>query len=132
MVQKGYREIASATEFNLRSASGGIAAHENKLKKDPAGVKAVIRATLAAMDFNRREKAWMVNYIQSKWKVPTKVAEDSYRSWLSGLTTDGKIPVKELQDIYDQAYAAQLIPTPVPAAKVMDYTLTDEVLKEKK
>src|SRR6185369_5220150 len=104
MVQKGYREIASATEFNLRSASVGIAAHENKLKKDPAGVKAVIRATLAAMDFNRREKAWMVNYIQSKWKVPTKGAEDSYRSWLSGLTTDGKIPVKELQDIYDQAY----------------------------
>jgi len=132
MVQKGYREIASATEFNLRSASGGIAAHENKLKKDPAGVKAVIRATLAAMDFNRREKAWMVNYIQSQWKVPTKVAEDSYRSWLSGLTTDGKIPVKELQDIYDQAYAEQLIPTPVPAAKVMDYTLTDEALKEKK
>jgi len=132
MVQKDYREIASATDFNLRSASGGIAAHENKLKKDPAGVKAVIRATLAAMDFNRREKAWMVNYIQSQWKVPTKVAEDSYRSWLSGLTTDGKIPVKELQDIYDQAYAAQLIPTPVPAAKVMDYTLTDEVLKEKK
>ena len=42
------------------------------------------------------------------------------------------LPVKDLQDIYDQAYAAQLIPTPVPAAKVMDYTLTDEALKEKK
>lgn len=66
MVQKGYREIASASEFNLRSASGGIATHENKLEKDPAGVKAVIRATFEAMDFNRREKAWMVNYIQNK------------------------------------------------------------------
>ena len=132
MAQKGYREIASAPEFNMRSASGGIAAHEAKLKKDPAGVKAVIRATFEAMDFNRREKSWMVNYIQNKWKVSTKVAEDSYRAWLSGLTVDGKIPIKELQEIYDQAYASQLIPTPVPAAKVMDYTFTDEVLRERK
>ena len=132
MVQKGYREIASAPEFNLRSASGGIATHENKLKKDPAGVKAVIRATFEAMDFNRKEKAWMVNYIQNKWKIPQKVAEESYRAWLNGFTTDGKIPIKEFQEIYDQAYEAKLIPTPVPAAKVMDYSLTDEVFKEKR
>jgi len=37
-----------------------------------------------------------------------------------------------LQDIYDQAYASKLIPTPVPAAQVMDYSLTDEVFREKK
>jgi len=132
MAQKGYREIASAPEYNLRSASGGIATHEAKLKKDPGGVKAVIRATFEAMDFNRREKSWMVNYIQNKWKIAPKVAEESYRAWLNGFTHDGKIPIKELQDIYDQAYAAQLIPTPVPAAKVMDYTLTDEVFRERK
>jgi ABC-type nitrate/sulfonate/bicarbonate transport system substrate-binding protein len=132
MVQKGYREIASGPEFNLRSASGGIATNEAKLKKDPAGVKTVIRAVFEAMDFNRREKVWMVNYIANKWKIPAKVAEESYKSWLNGFTTDGKIPIKELQDIYDQAFAAKLIPTPVPAAQVMDYTLTDEVFKERR
>jgi NitT/TauT family transport system substrate-binding protein len=132
MAQKGFREIASAPEFNLRSASGGIATHENKLKNDPVGVKAVIRATFDAMDFNRREKAWMVKYIQNKWNVSAKVAEESYRLWLNGFTADGKIPIKDFQEIYDQAYEAKLIPTPVPAAKVMDYTLTDEVLKERK
>ena len=132
MVQKGFREIASAPEFNLRSASGGIATHEATLKKNPAAVKAVIRATFEAMDFNRKEKPWMVNYIQNKWKVAPKVAEESYRAWLNGFTADGKIPIKDLQEIYDQAYASQLIPTPVPAAKVMDYTLTDEVFRERK
>jgi hypothetical protein len=45
----------------LRSASGGIPTHEAKLKKDSTGVKAVIRATFEAMDFNRREKTWMTN-----------------------------------------------------------------------
>jgi ABC-type nitrate/sulfonate/bicarbonate transport system substrate-binding protein len=132
MVQKGYREIASAPEFGLRSASGGIATHESKLKKDPGLVKAVVRATFDAMDFNRREKSWMVDYIQRKWKVSSNVAEESYRAWLSGFTTDGKISLKDLQEIYDQAYASQLIPTQVPAAKVMDYTFTDEVFNERK
>jgi len=132
MTQKGYRELASALEFNQRSASGGMATHESKLKKDPAGVKAVVRATFEAMEFNRREKTWMVNYIQNKWKLTPKVAEESYRVWLNGFTSDGKIPIKDLQDIYDEALAAKLIPSAVPVAKVMDYTWVDEVLKEKK
>jgi NitT/TauT family transport system substrate-binding protein len=132
MTQKGYRELASATEFNMRSASGGIATSEAKLKQEPAQVKTVLRATLEAMEFNRKEKAWMVGYIQNKWKLTPKVAEECYRVWLNGFTADGKIPIKDFQEIYDIAYASQLIPTPVPVAKVIDYTLLDEVLKERK
>jgi NitT/TauT family transport system substrate-binding protein len=132
MTQKGYRELASALEFNQRSASGGIATHEAKLKKDPAGVKAVVRATFEAMEFNRREKSWMVNYIQNKWKLTPKVAEESYRVWLNGFTSNGKIPLKDLQAIYDEALAAKLIPSAVPVPKVVDYTWVDEVLKEKR
>jgi hypothetical protein len=51
---------------------------------------------------------------------------------LNGFTSDGKISPKDFQEIYDQAHATQLIPTPVPVAKVMDYTLLDEVHKERK
>jgi ABC-type nitrate/sulfonate/bicarbonate transport system substrate-binding protein len=132
MTQRGYRELASALEFNQRSASGGIATREVKLKQDPSQVKAVIRATFEAMDFNRKEKTWMVNYIQNKWKLAPKVAAESYRTWLNGFTSDGKIPFRDLQEIYDAALASQLIPTAVPVPKVMDYTLLDEVLKERK
>jgi hypothetical protein len=60
------------------------------------------------------------------------VAEECYRVWLNGFTADGKIPIKDFQEIYDIAYASQLIPTPVPVAKVIDYTLLDGVLKERK
>jgi NitT/TauT family transport system substrate-binding protein len=132
MTQKGYRELASAMEFNQRSASGGIATRDAKLKQDPGQVKTVLRATLEAMEFNRKEKTWMVNYIQSKWKLTPRIAEESYLAWLSGLTADGKIALKDLQEIYDSALASQLIPAPVPVPKVMDYTLIDEVLKDRK
>jgi NitT/TauT family transport system substrate-binding protein len=132
MTQKGYRELASATEFNMRSASGGLATREAKLKQESAEVKTVLRATLEAMDFNRKEKAWMVSYIQNKWKLTPKVAEECYRVWLNGFTSDGKIAIKDFQEIYDIAYASKLIPTPVPVEKVVDYTFLDEVLKERK
>jgi hypothetical protein len=62
----------------------------------------------------------------------TQDSEESYRTWLNGFTNDGKIPFKDLQEIYDAALASQLIPTAVPVPKVMDYTLLDEVLKERR
>jgi NitT/TauT family transport system substrate-binding protein len=132
MTQKGYRELASALEFNQRSASGGIATREAKLKQEPEQVRAVIRATFEAMEFNRKEKSWMVNYIQNKWKLTPKVAEDSYRVWLNGFTSDGKIPLNDLQQIYDEALAAKLIPSAVPVPKVMDYTWVDQVIGERR
>ena len=57
----------------------------------------MIRATFEAMDFNRKEKTWMTNYIQNKWKLTPKVAEESCRTWLNGFTSDGKIAFKDLQ-----------------------------------
>ena len=74
----------------------------------------------------------IINYVQNKWKLTPKVAEESYRAWLNGFTSDGKIPLKDFREIYDTAYASQLIPTPVPVPKVVNYTLLDEVLKERR
>lgn len=131
MTQEGYHEIASAAEFNLRSASGASPPAKPSSSRSPPS-ESRHRATFEAMDFNRREKTWMVNYIQNKWKISSKVAEESYRLWLNGFTTDGKIPLKDFQEVYDAAFAANLIPNRLPVFKVIDYSLLDEVLKEKK
>ena len=85
-----------------------------------------------------RRSAWLFRSFSlpvmpaSLKSTSSTVAAQSHRARLNGFTTDGKIPVKGLQDIYDQAFAAKLIPTQMPAAKVMDYSLTDEVLRVKK
>jgi hypothetical protein len=75
----------------MRAASGGIATREVKLKQEHAQVKAILRAIFETMDFNRREKPWMVSYIQNRWRLTASVAEEAYRYWLQGLTSDGKI-----------------------------------------
>lgn len=131
MTQKGFKELASAAELGVRFPSGGLATREAKLKKDAAQIRQVIAAMLEAVEFSGKEKSWVVSYVQNKWKLNPKAAEEAYRAWLPGLALDGKIPLKELQEIYDLAYSTQMIPIPVQVKTVMDYTLLDEVLKER-
>lgn len=131
MTQKGFRELASAADLGMRFPSGGIAAREAKLKENPRQVKSVLRALLDSMEFSHKDKAWMVSHIQARWKLSPKIADEAYRLWLQGFTADGKIPLKDLQEIYDAAYKTQMIPTPVQVNRVMDYAPLDEVLAEK-
>jgi 3-oxoacyl-[acyl-carrier protein] reductase len=46
-----------------RAVAGGMATREAKLKQEPLQVQAVLRATLEPMEFNRKEKSWMVDCI---------------------------------------------------------------------
>jgi len=72
-----------------------------------------------------------VDYVKDKWKLEPKVAETVYTQWLSTLSADGKINLKDLQEYFDLAYAAKQIPAPVQVASVTDYTLLDQVLAGK-
>ena len=51
-----------------------------------------------------------------------------YEQWLSTLTTDGKIAVKDMQEYFDLAYAQKQISAPINVAAVTDYSLIDQVL----
>ncbi len=131
MIQKGFKELASADELAIQFPSGGLGVQEAKLKKDPGQVKLVLRAMLDSVEFSEKEKTWVVHYVQQKWRLNPKAAEDSYKVWISSLATDGKLSLKDLQEAFDVAYANQQIPIPVQAKTGMDYTLLDQALKER-
>jgi NitT/TauT family transport system substrate-binding protein len=131
MVQKGYRQVAAAEELPMSFPTSGLVVHDAKLKADANRIKAVIRAMLDSVAFSHRERAWVVNYIRDKWKLEPKIAETVYDQWLSTLTPDGKINLKALQDYFDLAYDAKQIPAPIQVAAVTDYTLLDQVLRER-
>jgi NitT/TauT family transport system substrate-binding protein len=130
MTQKGFRQIGAADELPMQFPTSGLVVHDAKIKSDPAGIKSVIRVMLDSIAFSQREKAWLTNYIKEKWKIDAKVAETVYQQWLSTLTSDGKINLKDLQEYFDMAYASKQIPAPVQVAAVTDYSLLDQVLKE--
>ena len=131
MTQKGFRQIAAADELPMQFPTSGLVVHENKIRTDPARTKAVIRAILETLAFSQKERSWVVNYIRDKWKVDNRVAETVYDQWVSTVTHDGKISIRDLQEYFDLAYAARQIPAQVNVGAVTDYSLIDQVLAGK-
>ena len=131
MTQKGFRQVGAADELPMQFPTSGLVLNESKLRSDTNRIKNAIRALLEASAFCRKEKAWMVNYIRDKWKIEAKTAETVYEQWLSILTPDGKIGVKDMQEYFDLAYNQKQIPAPINVAAVTDYTLIDQVLAGK-
>ena len=131
MVQKGFRQLGAADELPMHFPTSGLVVNEAKLKTDATRIKSVIRVMLDATTFCRKEKLWVVNYIKDKWKLEQKVAETAYDQWLSILTPDGKISVKDMQEYFDLAYSQKQISAPINVAAVTDYTLLDQVLAGK-
>jgi len=131
MVQKGFREIGSADELPMQFPTSGLVVNETKLKTDAARIKTVIRVMLDAAAYCRKEKSRAVNYVKDKWKLEQKVAETVYEQWLSILTPDGKISIKDMQEYFDLAYGQKQIAAPINVAAVTDYSLLDQVLAGK-
>jgi len=131
MVQKGFRQLGAADELPMHFPTSGLVVNEAKLKTDATRIKSVIRVMLDATTFCRKEKLWVVNYIKDKWKLEQKIAETAYDQWLSILTPDGKISVKDMQEYFDLAYSQKQISAPINVAAVTDYTLLDQVLAGK-
>jgi len=131
MAQKGFRLIGAADELPTHFPTSGLVVNETKLKSDAPRIKNVIRVMLDATSFCRKEKNWVVNYIKDRWKLEPKTAETVYDQWLSILTPDGKISVKDMQEYFDLAYSQKQIPAPINVAAVTDYSLLDQVLAGK-
>jgi NitT/TauT family transport system substrate-binding protein len=131
MEQKGFRQIGSADELPMQFPTSGLVVNGEKLKTDTPRIKNVIRVMLDAAAFCRKEKPWVVNYIKEKWKLESKIAETVYDQWLSILTPDGKISIKDMQEYFDLAYSQKQIAAPINVAAVTDYTLLDQVLAGK-
>jgi NitT/TauT family transport system substrate-binding protein len=131
MAQKGFRQIGAADELPMHFPTSGLVVNEAKLKGDAVRIKSVIRVMLDVTTLARKDKPWVVNYIRDRWKVEPRVAETVYDQWLSILTPDGKISVKDMQEYFDLAYSQKQISAPINVAAVTDYSLLDQVLAGK-
>jgi NitT/TauT family transport system substrate-binding protein len=131
MAQKGFKQIGAADELPTHFPTSGLVVNDAKLKTDAARIKSVIRVMLDATTFCRKERTWVINYIKDRWKLEQKTAETVYDQWLSILTPDGKISVKDMQEYFDLAYSQKQISAPINVAAVTDYSLLDQVLAGK-
>jgi hypothetical protein len=69
--------------------------------------------------------------VRDRWKLDQKTAETVYEQWLSILTPDGKISIKDMQEYFDLAYSQKQITARINVAAVTDYSLLEQVLAGK-
>lgn len=131
MTQKGFRQIGAADDLPTHFPTSGLVVNEAKLKSDAPRLKRVIRVMLDAGAFCRRERNWVVGYIRDRWRLDAKTAATVYEQWLSVLTPDGKIGVRDMQEYFDLAYNHKQINARINVAAVTDYSLLDQVLAGK-
>ena len=91
----------------------------------------MVRAFLDSLKYIANEKDRVGDYIQRTWKLSPDVAEQTYREFLPSIPMDGKINLEAVQDYLDQAHRNSEIPQRADVRSVLDYSVLDEVLKER-
>jgi NitT/TauT family transport system substrate-binding protein len=128
--QKGYNQLASTNNIGV-FPNTGLQVARAKLDKNRAQVKRMVGAFLDSLKHIATEKTNVSAYIQRTWKLSPEVAEQTYRDFLPSIPMDGKISLEAVQEYLDQAQKNGEIPQRVDARSLVDYSVLDEMLKER-
>jgi len=69
---------------------------------------------------------------QKTWKLNANAAEDAYRQTLPLLVMNGRLGFDEVQSFLDSAYENKEITERADGKQLVDYSILDEVIKEKR
>ena len=130
MKQKGFTQLASTDNVGV-FPNTGLQVPKTKLEKNRPQAKRMVRAFVDSIRYIANEKSRTTDYIQRTWKLSPEVAEQMYKDFLPSLPMDGKISLPALQDYLDQAQRSNELTHRVDVNTLVDYSLLDEVLKEK-
>lgn len=131
MTQKGFLQLASTPEAQVNYPPSGLMAHANKVQKDIGLIRRTVGALLDAQKSIESDKQAVTDYIQRRWKLEPKIAEETYRLVLPTLPPNGRLSLDEVQGFLDVAFENKQIPQKASSQGIMDYTLLDNVLKER-
>ena len=130
MKQKAFNQLASTQSIGVYPNTG-LQVLKTKVEKNRGQVKAMIRAFLDSLRYIANEKGKVSDFIQRTWKLSPDVAEQTYKEFLPSLPMDGKIGVEAVQEYLDSAYRSSEIPQRVNVNALVDYSILEEVLKER-
>jgi ABC-type nitrate/sulfonate/bicarbonate transport system substrate-binding protein len=130
MKQKGFNQLASTDNIGV-FPNTGLQVPRAKLEKNRAQAKLMVRAFLDSLKYIANEKGRVSDYIQRTWKLSPDVAEQAYKDFLPSLPMDGKISLEAVQEYLDQAHRNNELSQRVDVNTVVDYSVLDEVLKER-
>lgn len=130
--KEGFNLLAKTVDALPDFPIGGIVASDRTIKERPELVKAVLRAQLDALETIHTNRAATVETIMKVLKLDKEVAEASYDLEMSmGIyTKDGKGSEEGIKVVMEINHEQANVPV-VPVEQVANYSLLDEVLKER-
>ena len=132
MTQKGFHQLSSTQEAQVNFPPSGLTIHQAKLQKEPLLIKRLIGVMLDSMRLIESDRKKGTLYIQQKWKLSPKFAEEAYALALPTLAENGRMSFEDVQDFLNIAYENNLIQQRASSKALIDYTQLDEVLRERK
>jgi ABC-type nitrate/sulfonate/bicarbonate transport system substrate-binding protein len=127
--KEGFTKIAATRDY-VDVPGTALVVHADKIKKEPKLIKRFLRATLRAMNYIRENRADTTRMIVREFGMDHDIATLAYNKLIDLLCVDGRNRIEGYQLLVDFARAAQKVDRPIPATRLIDETLLDELLRE--
>jgi ABC-type nitrate/sulfonate/bicarbonate transport system substrate-binding protein len=127
--REGFPLLAHTGEL-LNFPFSGLGTTLDKIGKNRAQARKLLRGEIEALRFVRANPAGTTDVIRKRFSMDEKLARESYDVVVEAFSRDGRVPLEGVEILLGIEKAANQIPPNVTAEMVVDNTLVDETLKE--
>lgn len=129
--KRGFKILMEVDEVR-KGASNNLVVALKKLKEEPGEIKQVIRATLKSIDYLKKNRERVVDYLVKEWRIDRDLALPYYDKVIGGYNSDGRSPDANFQASLREVEERGVVPVDVkiPLSQMRDYSLLAGVLKE--
>ena len=127
--REGFPLLAHTGEL-LNFPFSGLGTTLDKISKNRAQARKLLRGEIEALRFVRANPAGTTDVIRKRFSMDEKLARESYDVVVDAFSRDGRVPLEGVEILLDIEKSAKQIPQNITAEMVVDNSLADEALKE--
>ena len=127
--REGFPLLAHTGEL-LNFPFSGLGTTLDKIGKNRAQARKLLRGEIEALRFVRANPAGTTDVIRKRFSMDEKLARESYDVVVEAFSRDGRVPLEGVEILLGIEKAANQIPQNITAEMVVDNSLADEALKE--
>lgn len=127
--EKGFKELIYAGDVFTQPLTG-LATTKEKIAKNPAQVRKVLRGFLRSLRAVRQERKEVVEFIGRKFNLEPPIAEETYKIVVRTLSEDGTVSRPVLEELLDQVKKDTGVKREIALGDIVDYRMLREVSAE--
>jgi len=127
--REGFPLLAHTAEI-LTFPFSGIGTTTDRINRNRAQVKKVLKGEIEALQFIRANAAGTTEVIRKRFNMDERMARESYEVVVDAYSRDARVPLDGVETLLSIEKAANQIPQNITPHMIVDSSLVDEALKE--